>query len=137
MWDAPRVMRDGKMGPNREDPGRQKGSFSLASCGSAAAVCVQPGRVAPTALGAPGSAQGACRALPDLDLWKSLIEMQVIKSNVSCSIHFHCTTTFTSPILSGISAAPLSLFSLVRAVPVLPPLRELGGGDNSKSAGDY
>lgn len=87
--------------------GRRRVS-AWASCGSAV-VCVQPGHAAPTALGAP-AAQGACRVLPNLYLWKSLIEMQVIKSNVSCSIHFHCTTTFTSPILSDISAAPLSVF---------------------------
>lgn len=106
------------------------GVWAPASCGSAA--CAQP----PAALGAP-AARGACRVLPSLYLWKSLIEMQVIKSNVSCSIHFHCTTTFTSPILSGISAAPLSGFFLVRAMPILSPLCELGGGDNSKPAVDY
>lgn len=114
---------DGKMGVTREHPGRQQGGvWARASCGSA--VC------------AP-AAQGACGVLPSLYLWKSLIEMQVIKSNVSCSIHFHCTTTFTSLILSGISAAPLSGFFLVRAMPILSPLCELGRGDNNKPAVDY
>lgn len=111
-------------------PQEAAGLWAPVSCSSA--VCAQP----PAALGAP-AARGACRVLPSLYLWKSLIEMQVIKSNVSCSIHFHCTTTFTSPILSGISAAPLSGFFLVRAMPILSPLCELGGGDNSKPAVDY
>lgn len=89
-------------------PWEAGGGVSPASRGRTA-VCLQPRRSAPAMLGAP-AAQGACRVLPSLYLWKSLIEMQVIKSNVSRSIHFHCTTTFTSPILSGISAAPLSGF---------------------------
>lgn len=89
-------------------PGGRRGVSAWVSCGSAV-VCVQPGHTAPMLLGAPAP-QGACRVLPNLYLWKSLIEMQVIKSNVSRSIHFHCTTTFTSPILSDISAAPLSVF---------------------------
>lgn len=117
-------------GSHQGGPREAAGVWARASCGSA--VCAQP----PAVLGAP-AARGACRVLPSLYLWKSLIEMQVIKSNVSCSIHFHCTTTFTSPILSGISAAPLSGFFLVRAMPILSPLCELGGGDNSKPAADY
>lgn len=123
------VGQDGEMG-SWVPPGS-----TLAAAGvwaQASAVRAQP----PAALGAP-AARGACRVLPSLYLWKSLIEMQVIKSNVSCSIHFHCTTTFTSPILSGISAAPLSGFFLVRAMAILSPLCELGGGDNSKPAVDY
>lgn len=125
------VGQDGEMGrgvPPGSTPGAA-GLWAPASCGSA--VCAQP----PAALGAP-AARGACRVLPSLYLWKSLIEMQVIKSNVSCSIHFHCTTTFTSPILSGISAAPLSGFFLVRAMAILSPLCELCGRDNSKPAVD-
>lgn len=73
-----------------------------------AAPCLPPAG-AGSADGAP-AARGACRVLPKLYLWKSLIEMQVIKSNVSHSIHFHCATTFTSLIVSDISAAPLSGF---------------------------
>lgn len=73
-----------------------------------AAPCLPPAG-AGSADGAPAT-RGVCRVLPKLCLWKSLIEMQVIKSNVSHSIHFHCATTFTSLIVSDISAAPLSGF---------------------------
>jgi len=123
-------------GSKQGGPGEAgEGVSASARCGSAA-VCVPPGPAAPTAHGAP-AARGACGVRPSLHLWKSLIEMQVIKSNVSRSIQFHCTTTFTSLILSDISAAPLSVFSLVRAMPILSPLCERGREDNSKPAVGY